>query len=118
MTDLKSIGVGIALDDFGVGYSSLSYLQQFPLDTLKIDQSFIQKVDMNRGNAAITEAVIRLAQSLNLRVIAEGVERVEEREFLKQQRCDAIQGFLISHPVPESVFESFLTAQTPVPQVA
>ena len=118
MNELKSIGVSIALDDFGVGYSSLSYLQQFPLDTLKIDQSFIQKVDTNRGNAAITEAVIQLAQSLNLKVVAEGVERVEEREFLKRHHCDAIQGFLISHPVPESVFDSFLSAQTSVAQVA
>lgn len=117
MNELKSVGVSIALDDFGVGYSSLSYLQQFPLDTLKIDQSFIQKVDTNRGNAAITEAVIELAHSLNLTVIAEGVERVEEREFLKQRRCDVMQGFLISPPVPECVFESFLTAQAPVMQI-
>ena len=112
MRDLKAVGVSLALDDFGVGYSSLSYLQQFPLDTLKIDQCFVQKVDSNRGNAAITEAVVKLSHSLNLKVVAEGVERVEEREFLKQKECDVMQGYLISPPVPKSVFETFLAAQS------
>lgn len=111
MAELKAIGVSIALDDFGVGYSSLSYLQRFPIDTLKIDRCFIHKVDQNRGNAAIAEAVIKLAHDLGLKVIAEGVERVAERDFLRQHHCNAMQGYLISHPVPRSVFETFLTAQ-------
>ncbi|MEM9136210.1 MAG: EAL domain-containing protein, partial [Cyanobacteria bacterium P01_F01_bin.42] len=118
MHELKAIGVSLALDDFGIGYSSLSYLQRFPLDTLKIDRAFITGVDTNRGNAAITEAVIRLARNLNLKVVAEGVERIEEREFLKQRNCDAMQGFLISHPVPEAVFQTLLNSQMPVRQAA
>lgn len=111
MKDLKSIGISIALDDFGVGYSSLSYLQMFPIDTLKIDRCFIHQVDLNRGNAAITEAVIKLAHDLGLRVVAEGVERVQERNFLAQLNCDAMQGYLISHPVPKSIFETLLASQ-------
>ena len=118
MKDLKAVGVSLALDDFGVGYSSLSYLQQFPLDTLKIDQCFVQKVDSNRGNAAITEAVVKLAHSLNLKVVAEGVERVAEREYLKNCDCDVMQGYLISPPVPKSVFETFLAAQSETRYVA
>ena len=111
MQKLKSIGVSLALDDFGVGYSSLSYLQRFPLDTLKIDRCFIHNVDLNRGNAAITEAVIKLAHDLGLNVVAEGVERVAERDFLRRHHCNAMQGYLVSHPVPQSVFETFLTSQ-------
>ncbi|MCM1983433.1 EAL domain-containing protein [Lyngbya confervoides] len=111
MRDLKALGVSLAIDDFGVGYSSLSYLQQFPFDTLKIDQCFIQNVDQNPGNGAITEAVVKLAHTLNLRVVAEGVERIEEREFLRNHGCDVMQGYLVSPPVPRSVFETFLTTQ-------
>jgi diguanylate cyclase (GGDEF)-like protein/PAS domain S-box-containing protein len=97
---LKSLGVKIALDDFGTGYSSLSYLHSFPFDKVKIDRSFISDIETNRSNAAIVKAVINLAQSLNLPVIAEGVETETQRSLLRDQGCDQIQGYLIGKPLP------------------
>jgi EAL domain-containing protein (putative c-di-GMP-specific phosphodiesterase class I) len=100
LNELKEIGVSVSIDDFGTGYSSMSYLKQFPLDTLKIDQSFVRDLVENSPDAAIAKAIIALAQGLKLETIAEGVETQEQWDFLKSQGCDYIQGYFISKPVP------------------
>jgi len=97
---LKALGVRIAMDDFGTGYSSLSYLQSFPFDKIKIDQTFVAKVETNPQSAAIVRAVVGLAHGLNLPVIAEGVETDAELAFLTKETCDEVQGFLIGKPRP------------------
>ena len=99
MKELKQLGVNIAIDDFGTGYSSLGYLKNFPIDFLKIDRSFIQDIVQDDDNAAITNTIITLAQNLNLQVIAEGVETVEQLEFLKSKNCFIMQGFYFSRPI-------------------
>ena len=108
LKQLKALGVGIALDDFGTGYSSLSYLQQFSLDVLKIDRCFVTDINTNKKNATITKAIISMAHGLNLNVIAEGVETEAELEFLREQNCNTIQGYLFSPPVPKDKFEAML----------
>ncbi len=105
---LKILGIKIAIDDFGTGYSSLSYLQQFPFDILKIDRCFIHNIQENTKNAAITNAILQMARSLNFKVIAEGVEIEAELNFLRQNNCDEIQGFLFSHPLTAGEFEELL----------
>jgi diguanylate cyclase (GGDEF)-like protein len=105
---LKSLGVEIAIDDFGTGYSSLSYLQQFPFNILKIDRCFIRNITENPNNAAITKAIIEMAKSLNLKLIAEGVETEAELSFVCQHQCDGMQGFLFSRPLPAHEFEQLL----------
>lgn len=100
---LKEIGLHLAVDDFGTGYSSLSYLKRFPIDTLKIDQSFV--ADLHRADgAAIVDAIIALAKSLNLRVIAEGIEDENQLSYLVDKQADLLQGFYFSRPIyPEDV---------------
>jgi diguanylate cyclase (GGDEF)-like protein/PAS domain S-box-containing protein len=105
---LRDKGVTVSVDDFGTGYSSLSYLKKLPLDILKIDQSFIRKLSENPDDAAIAIAIISMGQSLNLRVIAEGVESAEDLEFLRTHGCDEAQGFYFSQPVPPKEFARLL----------
>lgn len=100
MDQIKAEGVRLSVDDFGTGYSSLSYLQRFPLDTLKIDRCFIHGIDRQPANAAITTAIIHMGHDLGLTVIGEGVETMAERDFLFQHKCDGIQGYFISQPMP------------------
>jgi diguanylate cyclase (GGDEF)-like protein/PAS domain S-box-containing protein len=97
---LKALGVRIAMDDFGAGYSSLSYLQSFPFDTIKIDRAFISNVDCNPQSAAIVRAVIGLARGLSVPVVAEGVETRDQLAFLARESCDQVQGFLMGRPAP------------------
>jgi diguanylate cyclase (GGDEF)-like protein/PAS domain S-box-containing protein len=99
LRDLKAMGVKLAIDDFGTGYSSLSYLRQFPVNRIKVDRSFIQSVAVNSDDAAITTAIISMAGSLNLRVIAEGVENESQMSFLRAHHCDEIQGYYYSRPL-------------------
>jgi len=108
LKELKKRGVRIAIDDFGTGYSSLSYLKQFPMDTLKIDRSFVKDLTTDPNDAAIAAAIIVLAHSLKLEVVAEGVEKAEELAILKERGCDRMQGYYFSKPVPAEVFERML----------
>lgn len=99
LKNLKAIGINISIDDFGTGFSSLSYLRNFPIDTLKIDKSFIMNLDSDHANAMIAKAVISLAHNLNLKVVAEGVENLQQLQFLHQEHCDFAQGYYISQPI-------------------
>lgn len=118
LNSLNDLGVRFAIDDFGTGYSSLSYLRRFPIDTIKIDRSFIHDVVDNSDDAAITSAIIVMARSLALNVIAEGVETRAQLEFLQQLQCHYIQGFLYSRPVPADEISALLTKQTLEPASA
>jgi EAL domain-containing protein (putative c-di-GMP-specific phosphodiesterase class I) len=101
---LAALGVGLAIDDFGTGYSSLSYLKHFPVNALKIDQSFIRDVTTNANDAAITSAIIAMGEALGLRVVAEGVETDEQVALLRKLGCGQIQGHWISRPMPADDF--------------
>jgi EAL domain-containing protein (putative c-di-GMP-specific phosphodiesterase class I) len=105
---LREYGVRVSVDDFGTGYSSLSYLQQFSLDALKIDRSFVHKIGDSANDATIVSSIISMGQSLNLRVIAEGVETAADVTFLKTQHCDEAQGYFFSYPVPAEPFACLL----------
>lgn len=107
MNALRSLGVGFSLDDFGTGYSSLSYLKQMPLDQLKIDQSFVRDVLVDANDAAIARTIVLLGQSLQLDVVAEGVETEGQRQFLADNGCDVYQGYLFGKPMPVAAFEEF-----------
>ncbi|MGB8954486.1 MAG: EAL domain-containing protein, partial [Tumebacillaceae bacterium] len=108
MHDLKQLGIHISIDDFGTGYSSLNYLRMFPIQTLKIDKSFVHDISDDPDDAAIAASIIAMAHSLKLNVIAEGVETTEQLDFLRERNCDEMQGYLFSGPVPASDFEKLL----------
>ncbi|MEG4962066.1 MULTISPECIES: EAL domain-containing response regulator [unclassified Microcoleus] len=110
LNQLKALGIRIAIDDFGTGYATLGYLKQFAFDSLKIDRIFVRNANEDTQNAAITTAVILLGHSLNMTVIAEGVETEAELDFLKQHQCDIMQGYLFSRPEPAAIIESMLVA--------
>jgi EAL domain-containing protein (putative c-di-GMP-specific phosphodiesterase class I) len=101
LEELKSIGVQIAIDDFGTGYSSLGYLKRFPIDTIKVDRSFIRDIPADSGDMKIVRAIIAMAHALKLKVVAEGVENAEQLKFLRAQRCDSVQGYFLFRPLPQ-----------------
>lgn len=108
LNTLRAKGVQLAVDDFGTGYSSLSYLRKFAIDALKIDQSFVRQIAAPLGETSIVAAVISMGRSLNLRIVAEGVEKIEELAFLQTQKCDEAQGYYFSKPVPPEQFAALL----------
>jgi EAL domain-containing protein (putative c-di-GMP-specific phosphodiesterase class I) len=112
LTGLKALGVRIAIDDFGAGYSSLSTLQRFPLDTIKIDRSFIRDVATPGKDANLTDAIISMGKSLSLTVVAQGVETREQADFLREHACDEFQGFYFNKPVSAEQFTELLQAQS------
>jgi EAL domain-containing protein (putative c-di-GMP-specific phosphodiesterase class I) len=113
LKSLREGGIQVSVDDFGTGYSSLSYLQQFPIDALKIDQSFVRRIADNPDETAIVSAIIAMGQSMHLRVIAEGVETLEDLTFLKAHTCDEAQGYYFSRPVPAEEFARLIASQAP-----
>ena len=108
LRQLKELGVSLSLDDFGTGYSSLSHLRRFPIDVLKVDQSFVRDVTTNADDAAIAASIIALAHSLQLSVVAEGVETQAQLHYLKRQRCDVMQGYYFARPMPAHEFSALL----------
>jgi len=110
INELRAMGLRISIDDFGTGYSSLEYLNRLPVNTLKIDKSFIKSLAVNPNSKAIVSAIIAMAHKINLEVIAEGVESYEQLDFLRKERCHFFQGFLCSPPVPVMKFEEIYTS--------
>lgn len=108
LKQINNMGIGLAIDDFGTVYSSLSYLKKLPVNKLKIDKTFIQELPDNEEDAAITKAVVALALDLNLDIIAEGVETKEKKEFLLQNVCHNIQGYYYSRLLPVEEMEAYL----------
>lgn len=111
LTAIKQLGVRLAIDDFGVGYSSLAQIKRFPIDTLKVDSSFIREIPQNKQDRAITEAIIAMGRTLSLTVIAEGVETKEQENFLRHHQCDQSQGYYFSRPISSEDFVSFMKEQ-------
>ena len=111
LMDIKALGVRLAIDDFGTGYSSLAQLKRFPIDTLKVDRSFIREVTRDAGDRAITEAIIAMGKTLSLTIVAEGVETPEQKAFLRERACDEMQGYYFSTPVRPDEFAALLRKQ-------
>jgi diguanylate cyclase (GGDEF)-like protein/PAS domain S-box-containing protein len=110
---LKAMGISLSIDDFGTGYSSLAYLKRFPIDCVKIDRSFIKDIPTEADDMAITKGVIALGHSLRLKVVAEGVETVEQQDFLRSNSCDEMQGYLFSKPLPAEEMTALLKGHSP-----
>lgn len=109
---IKSLGITLAIDDFGMGYSSMSLVKKLPIDVLKIDRSFVREITSDTNDKAIADAIITLGRALDLTVVAEGVETTEQEAFLRAHNCDEVQGYLISKPVPADEFAAFLANHT------
>ena len=116
LREFTDLGIRVALDDFGTGYSSLNHLRSFPGASIKIDRSFVRNVCTERHDAAIVRSLIVMAHNLNLKVVAEGVETAEQLAFLRENACDAIQGFFVSRPVPAEDITPELLARPLVPR--
>jgi EAL domain-containing protein (putative c-di-GMP-specific phosphodiesterase class I) len=114
LAKIKSIGVRLAIDDFGTGYSSLTQIKHFPIDTLKIDRSFIRNISKDAEDRATTKAIIAMGKTIGLTVVAEGVETVEQMNFLKEHSCDEMQGFYFSKPVVSEQFADLLLKHVPL----
>ena len=110
MKELHELGVQLSIDDFGTGYSSLAYLKRFPIDNLKIDQSFVAEITTNQSDAAIATSIIDLARNMNLNVIAEGIEEEDQREFLLTNGCQQGQGYLFSKPTTAVEFTPMISS--------
>jgi EAL domain-containing protein (putative c-di-GMP-specific phosphodiesterase class I) len=115
LTAIKQLGVRLAIDDFGTGYSSLGQLKNFPIDTLKVDRSFIRDLATDSEDKAITSAIIAMGKTLSLTVVAEGVETIEQQAFLREQACDEMQGYYFSTPVTSVEFAALYRAYRPQP---
>jgi EAL domain-containing protein (putative c-di-GMP-specific phosphodiesterase class I) len=111
LTELAAMGLHLSIDDFGTGYSSLSALQQFPIGTLKVDQSFVRNVNEDRNNATIVRTIIEMGHSLGMQVVAEGVETAPQLEFLKSAGCDQAQGQLFGEPCSIEALSQLLARQ-------
>jgi diguanylate cyclase (GGDEF)-like protein/PAS domain S-box-containing protein len=117
LTAIKELGVRLAIDDFGTGYSSLAQLKRFPIDTLKVDRSFIREIPGNAEDKAITKAIIAMGKSLSLTIVAEGVETEAQEAFLQEHACDEMQGYYFSKPVAAHEFAELLRGHVPTPKV-
>ena len=117
MGDLKQLGVSLSLDDFGTGWSSLSYLRRFPIDRIKIDRSFMRDVTTHPSAAAVVQSILHLAHSLGLGCIAEGVETSEQLDYLQQQLCTDVQGYLFSKPLPANELPALLRLASHQPRI-
>lgn len=115
LRELKGLGVHLSVDDFGTGYSSLSYLKRFPINLLKIDQSFVRDITLNSDGAELVRSIISLAHGLRLQVIAEGVETEEQLAYLRQHGCDQMQGYFFSPPLAADAFEQLLREERALP---
>jgi EAL domain-containing protein (putative c-di-GMP-specific phosphodiesterase class I) len=114
LTAIKEMGVRLAIDDFGTGYSSLAQLKRFPIDTLKVDRSFIREIPKDSEDRAITEAIIAMGKSLSLTIVAEGVETQEQQTFLREHACDEMQGYYFSKPIEPEKFAELLGRHIPL----
>jgi EAL domain-containing protein (putative c-di-GMP-specific phosphodiesterase class I) len=117
LDEIQDRGVRLAIDDFGTGYSSMSLMKQFPIDTIKIDRSFVRDLAENPQDRAIATAIINMGKALGLTVVAEGVETTEQDAFLRRHSCDELQGFLFSKPVPADDIPKLLRPFVPAPSL-